>query len=370
MTQKRSASGNTMDQQELEQLLKRGLSRLFESGEVKADYAPSVRAFQVVDGKASFVLDLPAAQGPMAQADEPVIHALVKTLPGVSDVSLLMTAERKDSPPPPNLKVGRHPDPSAGRAPIPGVKKLVAIGSGKGGVGKSTVSSNMAVALAAQGYRVGLLDADVYGPSQPRMMGNTDRPQTPDGKRILPVHAHGVTMMSMGLMVGEAEAVVWRGPMLMGALQQMLNQVEWGELDVLFVDLPPGTGDVQLTLAQKAVVDGAIVVSTPQDVALLDARKALNMFEKTNTPVAGLIENMSTYVCPSCGHEADIFGKGGVEAEAKKLNLPYLGALPLDISVRLAGDAGRPIALDDGSGAAAFHALADRVVASLELEKA
>ena len=353
---------------ELEELLKQGLTRLHQSGEVKADYAPSVRAFTFANGKASFVLDLPASQGPMAQADEHTITALAKTLPDVSDVTIVMTAERKDTPPPPNLKIGKHPDPSAGKAPIPGVKKLVAIGSGKGGVGKSTVSSNLAAALAAQGYRVGLLDADVYGPSQPRMMGNTERPQTPDGKTIIPVHAHGVTMMSMGLMVGEAEAVVWRGPMLMGALQQMLGQVAWGELDVLLVDLPPGTGDVQLTLAQKAVVDGAIVVSTPQDVALLDARKALNMFEKTKTPVLGLVENMSIYICPKCGHEEHIFGHGGVKAEAEKLNLPYLGALPLDIAVRLAGDGGRPVVLEDNPAAKAYHDLADQVVKTLAME--
>ncbi|MEM9716582.1 MAG: P-loop NTPase, partial [Pseudomonadota bacterium] len=193
-------------------------------------------------------------------------------------------------------------------------------------------------------------------------------PKSPDGKKIIPQSSHGVTMMSIGLKVAEAEAVVWRGQMLMGALQQMLMQVEWGALDALLIDLPPGTGDVQLTLAQKTVVDGAIVVSTPQDVALLDARKALNMFEKTKTPVLGLIENMSSYICPSCGTESHIFGNGGVEAEAKALSLPYLGGLPLDIAVRLSGDAGSPVAMSDSPVSAAFHDLADKVVAAVNME--
>ncbi|MEM9717266.1 MAG: P-loop NTPase, partial [Pseudomonadota bacterium] len=202
-----------MSAKDLETGLITGLKTLAEKGEVKADYSPSVRAVRFEEGKLSFVLDLPAEQGPMAAADQPIIQALAKTLPGVQDVSIVMTAERKETPPP-SLKVGRHPDPSAGRSPIPGVKRIIAIGSGKGGVGKSTVTSNLAVALAAQGYAIGLLDADIYGPSQPRMMGVSDRPKSPDGKKIIPLRSHGVTMMSIGLMVAEAEAVVWRGPML------------------------------------------------------------------------------------------------------------------------------------------------------------
>ncbi|MEM0978136.1 MAG: Mrp/NBP35 family ATP-binding protein [Pseudomonadota bacterium] len=353
---------------EIETLFRRGLTRLFESGEIKADYSGAVRAFSLQDGRMSCVLDLSADQAAHAKSEEVIIQALGKTLPGVSQVSIVMTAERKETPPP-SLKVGRHPDPSAGRAPVPGVDRIIAIGSGKGGVGKSTVTSNLAVALSAKGLRVGLLDADIYGPSQPRMMGVSDRPSTPDGKKIIPLTAHGVTMMSLGLMVAEAEAVVWRGPMLMGALQQMLMQVQWGALDVLLVDLPPGTGDVQLTLAQKTIVDGAIVVSTPQDVALLDARKALNMFEKTKVPVMGLIENMSSYICPSCGAEAHIFGHGGVRDEAERLGLPYLGALPLDISVRLAGDGGRPAALSDGPIKDAFASLAEGVLDAIKASR-
>jgi ATP-binding protein involved in chromosome partitioning len=237
------------------------------------------------------------------------------------------------------------------------------VASGKGGVGKSTVASNLAVALARRGRRVGLLDADIYGPSQPKMMGVSGRPSSPDGKIIEPLVAHGVTMMSIGLMLKENEAVVWRGPMLMGALQQLLGQVAWGKLDVLIIDLPPGTGDVQLTLCQRTQLTGAIVVSTPQDVALLDARKALDMFGKLKTPVLGLVENMSTYVCPNCGHEAHIFGHGGVAAEAQKLDLPFLGELPLALDVRVAGDAGTPIAAGDGPLAAPYLALADRLIA-------
>lgn len=262
---------------------------------------------------------------------------------------------------PPSLTIGRHPTPQAGPQAIPGVQRILAIGSGKGGVGKSTLTTNLAVALARAGRRVGVLDADIYGPSQPRMLGVTGRPRS-EGDRIIPVQAHGVTMMSLGLMMKDGEAVVWRGPMLMGALQQMLNQVEWGALDVLLVDLPPGTGDVQLSLCQKAPVTGAIIVSTPQDVALIDARRAIDMFDKLKTPVLGLVENMSSYVCPNCGHEAHLFGHGGVAAEAQARGLPYLGEIPLDLSVREGGDSGRPVALGAGPVADAYARLADRLV--------
>jgi ATP-binding protein involved in chromosome partitioning len=317
------------------------------------------------DGVVSFVIE--ARDADQARSLEQVrsqAEAAVKSLPGVTKVTALLTAHSgapaKGAPP--SLKVGRHPTPQAGPTRPSGVDRIIAIGSGKGGVGKSTVSSNLAVALARAGRRVGLLDADIDGPSQPRMMGVSKRPASPDGKIIEPLVAHGVTMMSIGLMVDPDQAVVWRGPMLMGALQQMLGQVRWGELDVLLVDLPPGTGDVQLTLCQKSKVNGAIVVSTPQDVALLDAKKALNMFDKLSTPVLGLIENMSTYICPSCGHEAHLFGHGGVAAEAKRLDLPFLGAMPLELEVRLAGDAGTPIAAGDGPAAEAYAQLAQRLI--------
>ncbi len=327
-----------------------------------------VRALQVEGGAVRFVIEAETPE--MAAKIEPMrkaAAALVEGLPGVESASVVLTAHGPKAPaapkgPAPSLKIGGHPKPQAGKTKPKGVARILAIGSGKGGVGKSTVSSNLAVALAKQGRKVGLLDADIYGPSQPRMMGVSKRPASPDGKTIIPLQAHGVTMMSIGLMLGEDQAVVWRGPMLMGALQQMLGQVEWGELDVLLIDLPPGTGDVQLTLCQKSEVEGAIVVSTPQDVALLDARKALNMFDTLKTPVLGLIENMSTYVCPDCGLEAHLFGNGGVEAEAKKLDVPFLGAMPLDLDVRLAGDAGKPVALGDGAAARAYARIAADLV--------
>jgi ATP-binding protein involved in chromosome partitioning len=224
------------------------------------------------------------------------------------------------------------------------------------------VSSNLAVALAKQGKKVGLLDADIYGPSQPRMMGIQKRPSSPDGKTIIPLKSHGVTLMSIGFMLDPDKAVVWRGPMLMGALQQMLGQVEWGELDVLLVDLPPGTGDVQLTLCQKSELSGAILVSTPQDVALIDARKALDMFNSLKTPILGMIENMSFYTCSNCGHQEHIFGHGGVAAEAEKLGVPLLGALPIDLDTRLAGDAGTPIAAGDGPMALAYAQIAEGLI--------
>ncbi|MCT8161047.1 Mrp/NBP35 family ATP-binding protein [Pseudoruegeria sp. SHC-113] len=334
--------------------------------------ADLVRALQVEGDSVRFVIEAESAEA--ARALEPVraaAEAAVRALPGVAQVSAVLTAHGpspKPAPAPaqgvaPSLKVGRHPTPQQGPMQVAGVDRVLAIGSGKGGVGKSTVSSNLAVALAKQGRKVGLLDADIYGPSQPRMMGINQRPASPDGKTIIPLKAHGVTLMSIGFMVDPDQAVVWRGPMLMGALQQMLTQVAWGELDVLLVDLPPGTGDVQLTLCQKTQLTGAIVVSTPQDVALLDARKALDMFGKLNTPVLGLVENMSTYICPKCGHEAHLFGHGGVRAEAERLGVPFLGEMPLDLDVRLAGDAGSPVALGEGAPAEAYARLAHRLVA-------
>lgn len=244
-----------------------------------------------------------------------------------------------------------------------GVDRILAVGSGKGGVGKSTVATNLAVALAKAGRRVGLLDADIYGPSIPRMMGVSGKPASPDGKIILPLHAHGVTVMSIGFMVEEAKAVIWRGPMLMGALQQLMGQVAWGELDVLIVDLPPGTGDIQLTLATKTQLTGSIIVSTPQDVALLDARKAIDMFQTLKTPILGLIENMSSFICPHCGKETEIFGHGGVRDEAEALGVPLLGMLPIDLDTRLSGDKGEPVAAGDGPMAQAYGRIAAGLVA-------
>ncbi|MBN2629439.1 MAG: Mrp/NBP35 family ATP-binding protein [Rhodobacteraceae bacterium] len=325
-----------------------------------------IRALTIDGGTVRFVIEAATPEeARLIAALQPQAEAAVRALPGVSLVQAVTTAHGPSpKPAAPALKIGQHPTPQqGGPQKLSGIDHIIAVGSGKGGVGKSTVSSNLAVALARQGRRVGLLDADIHGPSQPRMMGVTRRPGSPDGKIIEPIVAHGVTMMSLGLMLKDDEAVIWRGPMLMGALQQLLTQVAWGRLDVLIIDLPPGTGDIQLTLCQRTQLTGAIVVSTPQDVALLDARKALDMFAKLKTPVLGLIENMSTFCCPNCGHETQIFGHGGVRAEAEKLGLPFLGELPLTLSVREAGDSGTPIAATDAPEAEAYARLAQRLIA-------
>jgi ATP-binding protein involved in chromosome partitioning len=324
-----------------------------------------IRALQIENGHVQFVIEVP--DGDLAKVIDPLqpqIESQLRNLAGVEKVSIVLTAHKSAQPAtaPPSLKVGGHPKPQSGPMKPQGVDRIIAIASGKGGVGKSTVSSNLAVALAAQGRRVGLLDADIYGPSQPRMMGINKRPASPDGKTIIPLHAHGVTLMSIGFMLEENKAVVWRGPMLMGALQQMISQVAWGELDILLVDLPPGTGDVQLTLCQKTQLTGAIVVSTPQDVALLDARKAMDMFNTLKTPILGLVENMSVFHCPHCGETSNIFGHGGVADEAKERGLPFLGALPLDLATRLASDDGRPVALSEGAVAEAYAQLAKGLI--------
>ena len=323
----------------------------------------AVRALTADGGKVRFVLDLPAGMERDAGVIEASAEAAVRALPGVASVSIATTVQvaRKD---PPALKLGGHPKPQDGPKAIPGVKHVIPIASGKGGVGKSTLSANLAVALARQGRRVGLLDADIHGPSQPRMMGLSGRPEALPDKRLVPLVAHGVKVMSLGLVVADGQAVVWRGPMLQGALQQMLYQVDWGELDVLLIDLPPGTGDVQLSLCQKTTLTGALVVSTPQDVALIDARRAIDMFAKLKAPVLGLIENMSVFICPNCGHEAHVFGHGGVRAEAEKLGLPFMGEVPLDLDIRLSGDSGVPIAAGDGPLAAAYARLAEGLIAA------
>lgn len=325
-----------------------------------------VRALTVEQGGVvRFVIEAPnadvaRAMGPLRDAAE----QLVSELDGVAKVSVALTAHGPAAKPvsPPSLKIGGHPKPQDGPTKPSGVQRIIAIGSGKGGVGKSTISTNLAVALARQGRKVGLLDADIYGPSIPRMMGVNKRPASPDGKIIIPLQAHGVTLMSIGFMMEEGKATIWRGPMLMGALQQMLGQVQWGELDILLVDLPPGTGDVQLTLCTKSDLTGAIVVSTPQDVALIDARKALDMFATLKTPVLGLIENMSMFVCPDCGAEHAIFGQGGVATQAQDMGVPLLGTLPIDLETRLAGDSGTPVAAGEGVMAQAYARIADGLI--------
>ncbi|MDI9240339.1 iron-sulfur cluster carrier protein ApbC [Lysobacter sp. LF1] len=255
--------------------------------------------------------------------------------------------------------------------PLPKVRNLIAVASGKGGVGKSTTAVNLALALAADGARVGVLDADIYGPSVPTMLGLSGRPDSPDGKTIEPMHAHGVEAMSIGLLVEQDTPMIWRGPMATSALTQLLGETRWGAgdegLDYLVVDLPPGTGDIQLTLAQKIPVAGAVIVTTPQDVATLDARKALKMFEKVHVPVLGLVENMAVHVCSNCGHAEHVFGEGGGQRMAAQYGVPLLGSLPLEIGIREQGDAGVPIvaAAPDSAAARAYRATARRMAIEL-----
>ena len=263
------------------------------------------------------------------------------------------------------------PTPRPAQAPatslLPDVAAIVAVASGKGGVGKSTTAVNLAVALASLGQRVGILDADVYGPSLPRMLGITEKPKPLPNKRIAPLEAHGLKVMSMGFMVPEDTAMVWRGPMVIGALEQMMREVDWGALDVLIVDMPPGTGDAQLTMAQRVPLAGAVIVSTPQDIALIDARKGMNMFAKVNVPVLGIVENMSMFICPKCGEQTDIFGHGGARAEAERLGCDFLGEIPLDVAIRITSDSGQPITASepDGPHAAAYRDLASAVLAKI-----
>ena len=306
-------------------------------------------------------------------------QALLARQPGVTNATVVLTAHRREAAQAPARPhshgpgaPGPAPGPPSGPASterpnlMPGVRHVVAVASGKGGVGKSTTAVNLAVSLLAQGHRVGLLDADIYGPSLPRMMGVDRKPET-RGNRMIPLQAWGMPVMSIGFLVDKDTAMIWRGPMVMGALEQMMGQVEWGELDILVVDMPPGTGDAQLTMAQRVSLSGAVIVSTPQDIALIDARRGVRMFEKTMVPVLGIIENMSTFCCPNCGHETNLFGHGGAKREAEALGVPFLGEVPLLLDIRTTADAGTPIAASaPGSAAAlAYGAIARRVAESL-----
>jgi len=283
------------------------------------------------------------------------IEVALRRLDGVSDVRLILTAEKGNSP------AGAA---AAKVSAVPGIRRIVAVASGKGGVGKSTVAANMAVALARQGLSVGLLDADIYGPSVPTLFGVTARAQLIE-KRIQPVSAHGIKLLSMAMMTDPGKAIIWRGPMASSAMMQMVEQADWGVLDVLVIDLPPGTGDIQLTMAQKLKPDGAVIVSTPQDLALIDARRAIAMFGQVNVPVLGIVENMSYFLCPKCGEQSDIFGHGGAQEAAAAMGVAFLGAIPLHASIRAASDAGVPPASGTSDQAAAFTALAAQVAAAI-----
>ncbi len=335
--------------------------------------AGMVQGLAARDGLVQFALAVPRER---ARDLEPLRQAAERAAAGVSgvlSVTAVLTAHRGEpAATAPAKPAGAAPRSAAGgpsRAPagqgpmlLPGVAKIVAVASGKGGVGKSTTAVNLAVALAAQGLRVGLLDADIYGPSLPQMLGARERPRT-EGQRIIPLRRWGLLAMSIGFLVEEDTAMIWRGPMVMGALEQLMGQVEWGALDVMVVDMPPGTGDAQLTMSQRVPLAGAVIVSTPQDVALIDARRGVRMFERVNVPVLGLVENMSVFCCPNCGHRAEVFGRGGARQEAERLGVEFLGELPLALSIRELADAGTPIvaARPDTEEAAGYRRIAARV---------
>lgn len=306
----------------------------------------------VKGGHAGFALEVDPAEAAALEPLRRACEAAVKALPGVLSCSAVLTAERAPgggpaAPPPPPALGGARDRPAAQKPLVPGVAAIIAVASGKGGVGKSTTAVNLALGLVGIGQRVGVLDADIYGPSTPRLLGVSGRVHSPDGKRLRPMEAYGAKVMSMGFMVDEDAPMIWRGPMVQSALQQMLGEVDWGELDVLVVDMPPGTGDAQLTMAQKVPLAGAVIVSTPQDIALLDARKAINMFRKVDVPILGVVENMSYYCCPSCGHRAEIFAHGGARACAERYGVDFLAEIPLDIRIRETSDGGRPIVVSD-----------------------
>lgn len=328
---------------------------------------------------------------PLRQAAEKV----VKEIPGVSSATVTLTADHEagsaltPSPAASNASPaaatmagpGALPPPmgggigAPGAAPkvagVPGVKHIIAVASGKGGVGKSTTAVNLALSFQANGLKVGVLDADIYGPSMPRLLGITGRPQPVQGNILKPMEGYGLKVMSMGFLVEEDTPMIWRGPMVMSAITQMLKEVIWGELDVLVVDMPPGTGDAQLTMAQQVPLAGAVIISTPQDLALIDARKGLNMFRKVDVPVLGIVENMSYFLCPSCGERSDIFGHGGARLEAQKLGVPFLGEVPLHIDIREKSDSGQPIVISqpDSPHAATYREIAQKAWAGIEQEE-
>jgi ATP-binding protein involved in chromosome partitioning len=313
------------------------------------------------DGHVGFAVEVAPERGPGAEPLRAAAEAAVAKLPGILSVTAVLTAHKG---PPPTQRAAQQPQQPQG---IPGVASIIAVASGKGGVGKSTVAVNLALGLSRLGLKTGLLDADIYGPSLPRLLNIHRKPES-DGKKIKPIEKFGLKTMSIGFMVKEDEAMIWRGPMVQSALTQMLNDVLWGPLDVLVLDMPPGTGDAQLTIAQRAPLKGAVIVSTPQDIALIDAMKGIAMFRKTQVPILGVVENMSVFICPDCGHAHHIFGHGGARETAEKVGAPFLGEIPLVPRIRETSDAGTPVMVEapDGPEAKAFLAVAEKVAESLK----
>jgi ATP-binding protein involved in chromosome partitioning len=334
----------------------------------------------VSDGKVFFSISVDAAAVKEWEAVRARAEQAVRAVPGVQSAMIALTAERAGGGPhaapagATSPRAAAHTAQAAraqgGPAGIPGVAAIIAIASGKGGVGKSTVAVNLALGLRDLGLKVGILDADIYGPSLPKLLAIRERPQTAGGTRLKPIVRHGLAVMSIGFLVAEETPMIWRGPMVMSALTQMLREVEWGALDVMVVDMPPGTGDAQLTMAQQVPLKGAVIVSTPQDLALIDARRGIAMFRRVNVPVLGIVENMSTFICPHCGRSSDIFGHGGARREAERLEVPFLGEVPLAIDIREKSDAGAPVVATqpDGAYAGIFRDIAARVRDGLNVE--
>ena len=338
--------------------------------------AGMIRGLQTKDGHVAFAIEVDPDKGagrePLRKEAEEVVH----DLGGVISATVVLTADRsaqgpgQGQPSPSGKPPLDHGGAPGGPTPalLPGVAAIVAVASGKGGVGKSTTAVNLALGLAASGHKTGLLDADIYGPSMPRMMGITGQPSSSDGTTLAAMENYGIKVMSMGFLVEEDTPMIWRGPMVQSALEQMMRDVSWGELDIMVVDMPPGTGDIHLTLAQKVPLTGAVIISTPQDIALMDARKGLNMFRKVGVPVFGLIENMSYFTCPKCGERSEIFSHGGAKIEADRLGIDFLGEIPLDIIIRETSDGGRPIVVSEPESehALTYRAIADKVWEKIE----